>query len=115
MEEAPGILAWLVQGCIDWQREGLNIPQKVLNKTNQYRSDEDTIGQYFIDCVEITGIKSDFVNASDLYESYQKWCSKNGMTWTSNVKFGKRAADLPSVTRNRLSIGKVYEGLKIIL
>jgi putative DNA primase/helicase len=27
--ELPGILAWAVQGCLDWQREGLGMPEPV--------------------------------------------------------------------------------------
>jgi len=29
--EAPGILAWAIRGCLEWQRGGLNPPEKVLN------------------------------------------------------------------------------------
>jgi len=35
--EASGILAWLVRGCLAWQREGLNIPASVLLARREYR------------------------------------------------------------------------------
>ncbi len=115
-QEAPGILAWLVRGCLDWQREGLNPPKKVMDKTNQYREKEDTIGQYFIECVDVTGVKSDFEQAFNLYENYQRWCSKSGISWTNITVFGKRVSKLPNVTKPpRTAQGIIYEGLKIIM
>ena len=33
--EAPGILAWLLRGCIDWQKYGLNDPPEVMEATAQ--------------------------------------------------------------------------------
>jgi integrase len=37
--ELPGILAWAVEGCLEWQRDGLQIPQAVLTASATYRSD----------------------------------------------------------------------------
>jgi putative DNA primase/helicase len=34
--EWPGILAWMVQGCLQWQREGLNPPQTVRDATAEF-------------------------------------------------------------------------------
>src|SRR5262249_33470396 len=51
--ERPGILAWGVQGCLDWQRDGLVIPAKVRVATNEYRSSEDAVGQFLEECALI--------------------------------------------------------------
>jgi putative DNA primase/helicase len=37
-EEWPGILAWLIKGCLEWQREGLRPPRAVLEATEAYLS-----------------------------------------------------------------------------
>ena len=39
--EWPGILAWLIEGCLEWQTEGLRPPQAVLEATEAYLSAED--------------------------------------------------------------------------
>ena len=44
--EASGILAWLVRGCLTWQKEGLNAPDVVQAATASYRKDEDIIGRF---------------------------------------------------------------------
>lgn len=40
--EAPGILRWMIEGCIAWQERGLDEPEAVLEATADYRSNEDT-------------------------------------------------------------------------
>jgi putative DNA primase/helicase len=39
-DEWPGILAWLIEGCLEWQTEGLRPPNAVLEATEAYLSAE---------------------------------------------------------------------------
>ena len=39
LKELEGILAWCVEGCMKWQKEGLNPPDNVLNAIATYRDD----------------------------------------------------------------------------
>lgn len=41
--EWPGILAWMIEGCLAWQRDGLNAPKSVLAATNEYFESEDAL------------------------------------------------------------------------
>ena len=51
-KELPGILAWALRGCREWQESGLNPPREILEATNIYQSEEDDIGQFIEDhCV----------------------------------------------------------------
>ena len=45
--EYPGILAWAVRGCLDWQRHGLGIPEEIKHATQNYRSEMDIIGTFW--------------------------------------------------------------------
>jgi len=45
-DELPGILAWAVQGCLAWQREGLQTPDAVRMATDAYREESDVIGPF---------------------------------------------------------------------
>jgi putative DNA primase/helicase len=72
--EAPGILPWLVTGCIRWKKYGLNPPQKVMAAKADYQLDEDNIAA-FIDHCCIQG--EDFwTGASILYEKFEAWWKK---------------------------------------
>ncbi|MGB3223845.1 MAG: phage/plasmid primase, P4 family [Desulforhopalus sp.] len=70
-ENGAAILAWLVQGCLDWQKSGLNPPDSVLSSTKEYREEEDYIGQFIETCCLIqAGAK---VGATDLYIAFTIW------------------------------------------
>ena len=44
--EASGVLEWLVRGCLRWQRDGLNPPEKVRAATEEYRRNEDLLADF---------------------------------------------------------------------
>jgi putative DNA primase/helicase len=44
--EAPGILRWMIDGCLDWQRHGLVRPKIVTDATAEYFEAQDTIGRW---------------------------------------------------------------------
>ncbi|KAA1285624.1 phage/plasmid primase, P4 family [Alcaligenes faecalis] len=47
--EAPGILAWMVRGCLEWQRQGLAAPESVKAESDAYRSDQDVMLSWMTD------------------------------------------------------------------
>ncbi|ALN83038.1 phage/plasmid primase, P4 family [Lysobacter antibioticus] len=46
LAERDGIMAWAVQGCLDWQRVGLRPPQCVVDATEEYFEEEDRVGEF---------------------------------------------------------------------
>jgi len=40
-EEGEGILNWAIEGCLDWQKNGLKTSTLVKNTTDQYREEID--------------------------------------------------------------------------
>jgi len=75
--EAPGVLAWLVRGCLAWQREGLNPPDIVKAATREYRKEEDMV-ENFLNSRCIIG--SDYqTRANILYKAYQSWAEEMGL------------------------------------
>ncbi len=74
--EAAGILAWLVRGCLAWQREGLGLPPAVQAATAGYRAEMDRLAAFLEDCCLLRPDARATVNA--LYEAYAAWCSANG-------------------------------------
>ena len=70
--EAPGVLAWLVRGCLAWQRDGLRPPEAVVNATAEYRKESQQLAQFFEACCVIQGNAR--VQAGELYKAYLGWC-----------------------------------------
>jgi P4 family phage/plasmid primase-like protien len=50
--EWPGILHWMVEGCLDYQREGLWPPDCVQAATSEYFSAQDIFRQWIEDCCD---------------------------------------------------------------
>jgi putative DNA primase/helicase len=85
--EAPGILAWAVRGCLDWQRYGLGAPDEVTAATAAYRSEQDVIGAFFTDvCIVAAHCK---VKVGDLYTAYSKWAENTGERDVGSRRFGQ--------------------------
>ncbi len=71
LEEAPGILARLVRGCLDWQQHGLPSPKAVSDATADYMRDEDVVGQFFDrECVFEADAKA---SRKEIRNRYVKW------------------------------------------
>jgi len=74
-DHAPAILAWLVKGCLLWQRDGLDEPTEVKDAIQTYRDNEDLLHD-FID--EVCLIKtSEKILVAELYKAYAKWAEDN--------------------------------------
>lgn len=74
VKEGPGILNWLLAGCLDWQRDGLNEPAEVLAATAAYESEQDPLAE-FLDgrCVLGPGVE---VTRADLFGAYIAWAEE---------------------------------------
>jgi len=105
--EYPGILRWLVDGCLQWQRSGLREPDEVRSATEEYRSSQDTLGAFIADCC-VTG-KAYTAKASAVYAAYVHWCQENGEHELNHRRFGDAISERG--IERRKSNGIWYDGL----
>jgi putative DNA primase/helicase len=85
--ELPGILAWLVAGCLDWQRHGLGLPQAVDAERAEYRKESNVVQTFLED--HVTPQRGVFLASGDVYEAYIGWCSRNRETPVSRIALSK--------------------------
>jgi putative DNA primase/helicase len=85
--ELVGILAWAVQGCLDWQRHGLGEPPEVSDATADYRREMDVLADFLDECCVIE--ERETVIASDLYQHFKDWCQNSNEIPFSQKKFGE--------------------------
>ena len=85
--EWPGILAWLIQGCLEWQTEGLRPPQAVLDATDAYLSAEDSLAAWIEDRCERS--TSAWVSSSALFASWNSWATGAGENPGSSKRFAQ--------------------------
>ena len=82
-EEGPAILAWMVEGALEWKKEGLAPPQRVNEAVARYRSDQDIIGDFLVQKCnshlddELTGDRYK-VKTALLYNAFMDHCKENG-------------------------------------
>ncbi len=75
--ELPGILAWAISGCLEWQKRGLEPPAAVLSATADYKEKSDVLGEFLADCLLLEESRS--IGAADAYNVYQTWARAQGM------------------------------------
>lgn len=83
--ELPGILAWMVEGCLQWQREGLHTPSVITDAVSEYRSESDVIGRFIEECCDVNVNRR--VKAGTLYQRYKEFCEIGGERWLSSKDF----------------------------
>ncbi len=70
-KEQQGILRWLVEGCIAWQKHGLMVPKTIEAATSAYRNSQDPLAGFLEDCCtfkELVGLPERW-----LFTAYKKW------------------------------------------
>lgn len=111
--EGPGILNWLIAGCLDWQAHGLGEPAAVRDATDEYRTDSDPIADFTAECCEsaVTAV----TRGSELFEAYGKWADSQRLSKLERLNakdFGRRMGE--RFSRKHTNTGKVYEGVKLV-
>jgi putative DNA primase/helicase len=94
-----GILSWAVEGCLEWQLDGLQAPKEVLEATGEYRSEMDVIGAFLDECCVLGDEET--VSAADLYRAYGEWCKDTGEALEKQRKFGGRLSERGGFERYR--------------
>jgi P4 family phage/plasmid primase-like protien len=90
-KELPGILAWAVRGCREWQEHGLGLPGDVKAALEDYRDSMDILGGFLAErCVVHDDAK---VTSKDLYSSYTDWCEASGERAVTRRKMGLRLTE----------------------
>jgi putative DNA primase/helicase len=86
--EWPGILAWAIEGCLEWQRIGLASPPAVLDATEEYLADEDALGRFLDERCE-TGDMLAVAEVQALFASWRDWCATNNEFAGSTKRFSQ--------------------------
>jgi putative DNA primase/helicase len=79
--ELPGILAWAVRGCLEWQRlNDLHEPEPVVEAGNDYRSKMDDVGRFLTEACIVGDPETYKTQAQTLLKAYHTWCGPTTMS-----------------------------------
>lgn len=104
--ELPGILAWAVRGCLEWQRVGLQPPAAICDAIKQYRETEDVFQSWLNECCTLDESKR--TSAAELISSFKDF---SGWKMVSDKKFGEmlRGRDFQKMRSN----GVFWQGISL--
>lgn len=108
-EESSGILAWLVKGCLEWQRIGLATPEYVRLSTKEYQEEQDWLSDFLSERCYFS-IEAN-IKASDLYEIYKGWASDRNERVLSLMAFGQKITTVQKIYKEKKTEGIFYMGI----
>jgi P4 family phage/plasmid primase-like protien len=108
--ELGGILSWALEGCLAWQRVGLNPPAVVTDATANYLAGQDTLGAW----IEARCILEPLA-WSPVAKLFESWVSYTGTVSEqpgSMKAFSQRLADRGFIRKHRES-GSSFLGINL--
>ncbi|MGE3230269.1 MAG: phage/plasmid primase, P4 family [Hyphomicrobium sp.] len=108
--EWPGILAWMIEGCLAWQREGLSPPPAVTAATAAYLEAEDAIAIWIDECCERD--PNAWTTSTALFASWRSWADKAGEFVGASKRF-VQALETRGFHQHRRKTGRGFLGLRL--
>jgi len=74
--EWPAILQWMIDGCLDWQEQGLAPPDAVTAATDAYLEAQDAFSAWFDECCKLD--PNGWERSQTLFGSWKEWAENAG-------------------------------------
>jgi putative DNA primase/helicase len=110
-QELSGVLNWLIDGCLEWQRIGLAIPDEVKAATQEYKAEGDTLGRFIDECAVVN--PNARARAGRFQDAYKDFCRESGSKplpgkeiWAELEKRG--------ITKDQNMYGVHYAGIGLL-
>lgn len=85
-EFLKGVLAWAVQGSVNWYKQPrIQVPQVFKDALKQVRSEYDTVQQW-LDSGLVSAVEGAFELTKDLYDSYKEYCESESYSDFEHLK-----------------------------
>jgi putative DNA primase/helicase len=109
--EWPGILAWMVEGCLAWQRERLNPPQAVRKSMEDYLQSEDTLATWIAEYCKVG--KQLWASSASLWQSWKVWTEQRNERVGSQKRFSQRLEEKGFRPGKNASDMRGFAGLRL--
>jgi putative DNA primase/helicase len=112
MQEGAGILAWFIEGCLAWQRGGLQPPEAVTVATESYLASQDVIGDWLEDCCDVG--RGYWAPSTPLFDSWKEWAEPRGEWIGTTNQFAQKLEDRGfTPQKNRAQTARGFIGLRL--
>jgi putative DNA primase/helicase len=108
--EWPGILAWMIDGCIEWQEYGLAPPEAVTSATAAYLEAEDAIAAWIEDAG--TYDQNAWEKKATLFARWKAWADNAGEYAGSRKSFSEKL-EARGLISERKSHARGFRGFRL--
>lgn len=109
LREAPAILNWMTEGAYMWMQEGLEMPDKLKDASQSYRTEMDVVEQFIEEkCNRMKGARE---TGKKLYDEYKVWADENNEYKMDKNKFGKKMKE--KFESKKMNNGVNYIGIEL--
>jgi putative DNA primase/helicase len=109
--EAPGIMAWAIEGARKWYADGLAIPGSVEDASRDYMAEHDDIAMWIEECCKINS--GTHARSSDLYASFRRWKQSRGEHEPSQTVWGEKMTLVPNLRKVKMSGIMTLKGIDL--
>jgi putative DNA primase/helicase len=108
--EWPGILNWMIDGCLEWQNQGLNPPHRIRKATERYFEAEDAVGRFISECCVRTA--SDKTSSTELWNVWKGWAESAGEYQGTQRRFSQSLIER-GFEQGRSATGMFFIGITL--
>jgi putative DNA primase/helicase len=108
--EWPGILLWMIEGCLEWQQKGLAPPPAVTRATAAYLEAEDAVAAWIDETCDRD--PQAWEQVSKLFANWNAWATKAGEHVGSQKRFSERL-EARGLEPMRKRDGRGFIGLRL--
>lgn len=107
---SAAVLAWAYEGWLAYQEQGLNPPEAIRVRTQEYQASSDVLGR-FLDERTIKNPHS-MVKARELFTAWSTWCAASGEQPGTEKAFAE-SLGRRGYAKKRVTAGQIYQGLML--
>lgn len=114
MAEQEGIFAWMVDGCLKWQKERLQPSVKIQAASRVYQDESDILGEFLEDYCDVG--KGLIESQSTIYDAYKSYCIDSGGSYPHQKTLTRQLSAKGVMTSRKKEGGVVrrwYEGISL--
>lgn len=111
--EWPGILRWAIEGCLDWQRNGLVRSERDKAATEEYFATQDAFGQWLAEeCDCEPGNEFKTATSTELFNAWQSFARRSGEPISSHKDFSGRM-EKRGFQKHKRQGTMIFKGIRI--
>jgi putative DNA primase/helicase len=110
-KEWSGILAWAIEGCLQWQKLGLKPPHAVQQATAQYFEAEDSFTLWLEECCE--KLPDGWESSADLFGSWKDWATSRNEV-VGSIKTLAQSLETKGFIRKKKSKARGFAGIRLL-